>query len=917
MKVARCGIHGIHQPLGIDVDEIRFYWTLESDDELAKQTAYQIIVAEAGIPSEANPLDGTLTWDSGRREGATQRDVISKPTDGFRSTCYYVWRITVWDQNDVSYNSSENTFFTAYPRAQLLPPLSMNQTYMPHTALIFRTWFEDMENKWKAWWIGNGSDKPFYLRRSFTLDEMPYRAVALVSGLGHHNFSINGQPASPNVLDPGWTNYHRTVQYVAHDLTAKLKQGENVVGAHLGNGFYAGDQGDRFFWPMYEDNTYVRYGNELCFFAELHLFFKDGRHEIIVSDDKWRVRSSATTLANIYASETHDRREYPWGWDSSGFKENGWKPAKGLTGPRGFLRLQSQPPVVKHETFQPIKTTAPKPGMVCFDLGQNASTMVKIVVEGDAGSEVTIKYAETVYEDGTVKMPDPLFKEFETGVYSTFFLGGTGEPEEWEPDFSFTSARYIQVEGVSLTAGTGLPIIHSAVGQHVSSASRRLGEMSTDKEDVNQLLTALKWTFASNLFSYHTDCPQIEKFGWLEVTHLLAPATQYMVDMDDLYTKILADILDAQEPSGLVPTMAPEIRYMCGPLHDTITWGCALIFIPDILQRYYGSTHTIPRMYRAGERYMNYMKLKERKGGLIEHGLGDWGRGIAHGNSQANIETAMYYECLRCMERFAQNLELTEEAAGWAAEASRIYDVYNKHLLVTDDPTKPYAYYTSLDNYPAKDCDAVCQALALQFNLVPKEHIDSVKRAFLGDVSDGKLRSGEIGLRYLFNTLADVGRQDLMLQMARQEEHPSYMRFLRRGETTLLEFWQDECRSKCHDMLGSILETFYSGILGLKPVGPAYKTFSISPPYVSEFGAVRGTVESPYGKIVVNFEKSENGFVKLDLEIPMSTTATLTLPEERKQEVRFRREGGEERTETGSGSLTLTHGKYHVDISAL
>jgi hypothetical protein len=26
---------------------------------------------------------------------------------------------------------------------------------------------------------------------------------------------------------------------------------------------------------------------------------------------------------------------------------------------------------------------------------------------------------------------------------------------------------------------------------------------------------------------------------------------------------------------------------------------------------------------------MEYMKTKERKGGLIEHGLGDWGRGIA------------------------------------------------------------------------------------------------------------------------------------------------------------------------------------------------------------------------------------------------------------------------------------------------
>jgi hypothetical protein len=31
---------------------------------------------------------------------------------------------------------------------------------------------------------------------------------------------------------------------------------------------------------MYEDNTYVRYGNELCFFCELHLFYNDGSHEI-------------------------------------------------------------------------------------------------------------------------------------------------------------------------------------------------------------------------------------------------------------------------------------------------------------------------------------------------------------------------------------------------------------------------------------------------------------------------------------------------------------------------------------------------------------------------------------------------------------------------------------------------------------
>ncbi|KAG8631136.1 hypothetical protein KVT40_000276 [Elsinoe batatas] len=269
------------------------------------------------------------------------------------------------------------------------------------------------------------------------------------------------------------------------------------------------------------------------------------------------------TLANIYASEDHDRRQYPTGWNTDSFDDASWSPAKPLTGPRGQLRYQSQPPVTLHEVFEPVKTTSPKTGTVCYDLGQNASIMVKIKVQGKAGDEVIIRYAETARDDGTVLMPDKLFKQFETHVYSKITLSGDGV-EEWTPDFCFTAARYLQVEGVSLEDGTDLPVIKSIV-------ARRLGSVKTDVEDVNQLINACYWSFASNLFSYHTDCPQIEKFGWLEVTHLLAPSTQYIRDMESLYSKILDDILDTQESSGLVPTMAPEIRYMCGPLHDTIT----------------------------------------------------------------------------------------------------------------------------------------------------------------------------------------------------------------------------------------------------------------------------------------------------------------------------------------------------------
>lgn len=796
---------------------------------------------------------------------------------------------------------------------------------MPHSSLIFRTWFEDEPNRWKAVWIGNGGDKPLYLRKSFTLTQKPTRAIAFASGLGHFNLSCNGTPASSHVLDPGWTNYHRRVQYVAYDLSDKLTDGENVLGAHLGNGFYAGDQGDRFFWPNYEDNTYVRYGNELCFFAELHLFYEDGRQETLISGPDWKVRASATSLANIYSSETHDKREYPVGWDTASFDDATWAQAKPLTGPRGRLSYQSQPPVDLHETVHPVSTKTLAPGKVSFDLGQNMSTMVHIQVSGPAGSEVIVRFSESVDEHGAVLMPDPLFKEFEYGVYSKIILSGEGV-ESWRPDFSFTSARYIQVEGVALEPDQGLPLIHSVVGRHVSSAARRLGSMTTDKDDVNSLINMCYWSYVSNLFSYHTDCPQIEKFGWLEVTHLLFSGTQYIRDIESLHSKILDDISDAQEADGLVPTMAPEMRYMCGPLHDTITWGCAVAFIPELIKRYYGSTHTFEKLYTPCTRYLDYLRTKERKGGLIEHGLGDWGFGIAFGNHQANIETAVYYKCIRNVELMARTLGHAADEAKYRAWAERIHDNYNAHLLVrpTSDSPHPHAFYTSLDTPGTTDRTMIAQSIALQFNLVPAEHIPGVQQSLLAACaeSNNRIRGGEIGLKYLWNSLADLNRPDIVLAMARQEEHPSYMRFLRRGETTLPEFWQDECRSKCHDMLGSVYEWCYEAVLGVRVVEDGYRRWTVRPPLGSEFGRVEGTVECPYGRIEVRFEQTGvegseggGGKARLRVRVPFGTVGTVLLPGEG-TEVEVLREGWEQKRKMKGASVDLEHGTYEVEIFA-
>jgi hypothetical protein len=129
MEIVRCGIHGFHEVLGIDVDEVRFFWVLDSHVEKARQTAYRITLALR--PQGQGAAASDLLWDTGKVQSREQRDIVCQPIGGFRSAAFHYWQVSVWDQDDVATSSQPNEFFTAYPRSnRLLPPYSMNQTYV-------------------------------------------------------------------------------------------------------------------------------------------------------------------------------------------------------------------------------------------------------------------------------------------------------------------------------------------------------------------------------------------------------------------------------------------------------------------------------------------------------------------------------------------------------------------------------------------------------------------------------------------------------------------------------------------------------------------------------------------------------------------------------------------------------------------
>ena len=77
-------------------------------------------------------------------------------------------------------------------------------------------------------------------RTEFVLDSRPARARVYASALGLYALWVNGSRIGTQVLAPGWTDFHRRVQYQIYDLTTLLQSGPNAVAILLGDGWYAG-----------------------------------------------------------------------------------------------------------------------------------------------------------------------------------------------------------------------------------------------------------------------------------------------------------------------------------------------------------------------------------------------------------------------------------------------------------------------------------------------------------------------------------------------------------------------------------------------------------------------------------------------------------------------------------------------------
>jgi hypothetical protein len=824
-------------PLGVDDPAPQLMWQLQSTSQGERgqlQKACQILVA-----SSTNLLasgQGDL-WDSGKL--ISDSSGIAYAGRALESGQQVFWKVRVWGQGRQPFDWSPVSSWTM----GLLNP----------------------SDWWGSWICGQPTNSALPIfRREFTVRPGLQRAVIYICGLGQYELSANGAKVGEALLAPGWSKYDKTCLYDTLDITSYLTNGSNALGVMLGNGMYNVPESQR-----YAKFTGTFGGPKLI--AQLHLYYTNGASDIIATDPQWLTTGGPITFSSVYGGEDHDARLEPAGWNQPGFNAAAWSPAMVTNGPGGVLRgfTFAAPPIKAIQTLEPIQTNVMSAGAMVYDLGQNASVVIRLATHGQAGAMVQITPAELTNSDGTISRSSV----GGGSCHWQYTLAGSGA-ETWFPRFFYHGCRYLRVRLSAAPGSTELPVVDHLSGVVIQSSSVPIGEFACSNDLFNRIYALIRWAQRANMMSVLTDCPHRERLGWLEQYHLNGPSLRCEFDLAQLFTKGMNDMADSQRADGLVPDIAPEYPVFGGGFRDSPEWGSALVIVPWQQYQFTGDSGLLRRYYDNLKRYVAYLGSKS-KNHIVSHGLGDWydigprEPGYSQLTPISLTATAFYFYDTWILAQAAVALGRADDARMFAGQAEEIRDAFNRKFF--NPVTRTYATGSQCAN-----------AIPLVMNLCEPASREAVLDKIVADVRQhgNAITAGDVGYRYLLQALAEGGRSDVIFDMNNQSDKPGYGYQLKMGATSLTEAWNaNRSDSQNHFMLGQIMEWFYADLAGISsdPAGPGFKKIIIRPQPVGDVTWVKAAYDSVHGRIAVEWKKADGKF-SLHVEIPANTRATVYLP---------------------------------------
>ncbi|MEN8230281.1 MAG: alpha-L-rhamnosidase N-terminal domain-containing protein [Bacteroidota bacterium] len=801
---------------GIDVRNPKFGWHVNDKDRGEIQTAYRILVASS--KQKINADTGDL-WDSEKVISSNQYGIKYNGSD-LKSNTKYWWKVTTWDgENRQSPWSVTKTFITGF-----LDP-----------------------SEWTANWIKSGSNItsiPYMLRKQFRINKTIDYATANICGLGQFELNLNGQKVGDHELDPGWTEYTKSQQYVVFDVTSMLQSGINVIGVWLADGWLDLDN----FNGRYQGYS-THSDGEKCMIMELNILYEDGTSDKIISDTTWKTSTGPITYSNVFGGEDYDARKEKTGWGNEDYNDSSWTNAVVTTSPGGILNAQFQPPIKVVETLNPIDMIQ-NGKSIDISFGKTYSGIFDVRISGEKGQAITI-----TMDDGSGTF----------NTYCRYTLKGGGI-EVFRPKFFFWGQNKITVEGASLSGSSNLPQLHELKGYVLCSSAQPAGTFNSSDSLYNRIFAINKQGIMSNMYSIITDCPHREKAAWLNDMNFTSPSFAVLFDVQTLFRKINQDITETQQETGWIVSMSPNYRDL--NLHDEVFF-CSPFFdissmrFPWIMYQQYGDIETLQRQYNVAKTSLAYLTSRS-SGHLIGYGLGDWLD--PDPVSTEFIETCVYYDFVTTMEHWAAILEKADDASNYSKLAANIKNAFNAKYF--NKQTHNYGSQQTANTVP------------LHHGMVPKGEENSVFNALIKSIesSDYKINCGQNAHGYMLQVLSRYGRDDLVGRIHTNTKGPSFGGWVEQGKTNTPERW-DGGGSQQHHMNNAFPEWICKNLAGISNIKPGFEEIMIRPTFATSYvpEKVSYSLETIRGIITSSWSRSENSY-SLNVTIPVNCVAKVYIP---------------------------------------
>ena len=824
------------RPLSIDERSPRLSWKLFDRRADALQTAYYVAVSTDSL----SLLKGeNILWSEEKKSNNTLIRYTGKELEPF--TRYY-WCVSIADKDGQKSSKVISSF---------------------ETGML------DQQN-WKGKFISDGKDiedrSTPYFRKNIGISKKVKSARAYITAAGLYELSINGKKIGDHILDPAYTDFAKRLLYATYDVTKDLKQGENILGILLGNGWYNHQ-------PVAEWNFHqADWRGRPSFCLNLRIVYTDGTEEVIASDRSFETTASPLTFNAIYLGEGYDfRRENR---ETYALESNGgdWQRAIEVATPAEKLVALNMPPIRITDRLHAKSIKKFSDTNYVFDFGQNWCGIIDGVFKGIEGTRVKIKHAESldekrehVYDDCLTgfynaerygKHPDD--EQFQTDI---IYLDG--KKDHFVPRFSYKGFRYMEI-----TSDKPLKLDKKSLNScFVHTDVPEIGSFECSNPLFNKIMSATRYSYLSNLIGIPTDCPQREKNGWTGDAHLAIETGLYNYDAITFYEKWMRDLQDNMFDNGRLACIIPSGGW--GQTDNTVDWTCAVAIIPWTIYEFYGDATCLAENYEMMKKHADFF-LKHYPAGLVPDAcLGDWCPYKAVSNKELTASIC-FFRMVDIIAKAARLFNKEDDLFFYRKMADKIKTAINKKFL--NEETGIYA-----SGYQAE------LSMPLRWNIVP-EHCRAKVAANLSarvKQDNDHLDVGIFGCQALLDALTTTGNVEQAYRIANQTDEPSWGNWIERGATTLHEWWQYDGKaitSENHIMFGEIGAWLYKTLGGINPdvACPGFKNVILRPYFLKDISYVKVSYITPQGMVKSSWNR-KGAKIIYKVTVPPNSTATLFL----------------------------------------